>query len=305
MTLHSEPGHLPYPEGTDAADGPAQFEALTDRIAVLLAAVTEAQRDALAGTDRWTGRQVFNTDSGLVEVWDGAAWESTGVTSHADLTNLTTGDPHTQYVTKALFDANSLLKADANDVPEALPVAEQRLVGRITGGEITDLTGAQSFGILTAEVAAAIAGRVKAVRKTADESVTSSTVYQSDDHLLFAIAANETWVADFMLIVTGDTSGDIRTQFTVPAGATVSVAGFGPAAGATASAYDGIWFGDAATGVFGQSGTLVTATMPLFLRVIVANGATAGNVTLQWAQGTSSGTATVVKAGSSLIAVRV
>lgn len=46
-------------------------------------------------------------------------------------------------VQKALFDANTILKADANDTPEALTVAEERLVGRITGGEITGLTAAQ------------------------------------------------------------------------------------------------------------------------------------------------------------------
>lgn len=46
-------------------------------------------------------------------------------------------------VLSALFDANTILKADANDTPEALTVGEQTLVGRITGGEITALTPAQ------------------------------------------------------------------------------------------------------------------------------------------------------------------
>jgi len=43
----------------------------------------------------------------------------------------------------ALFDANTILKADSDDTPAALTVAEQRLVGRITSGVITDLTAAQ------------------------------------------------------------------------------------------------------------------------------------------------------------------
>lgn len=42
-----------------------------------------------------------------------------------------------------LFDANTILKADTDNTPEALTIDEQRLVGRITGGEITGLTAAQ------------------------------------------------------------------------------------------------------------------------------------------------------------------
>lgn len=38
------------------------------------------------------------------------------------------------------YDANTILKADSDNTPEALTVAEQRIVGRITGGEITGLT---------------------------------------------------------------------------------------------------------------------------------------------------------------------
>lgn len=44
---------------------------------------------------------------------------------------------------KNLYDANTLLKADVDNTPEALTIAEQRLVGRITGGEIAGLTQAQ------------------------------------------------------------------------------------------------------------------------------------------------------------------
>ena len=51
-------------------------------------------------------------------------------------------------VPNALYDGNTILKADADNVPEALPVAEQRLVGRITGGEIAALTAAQVITLL-------------------------------------------------------------------------------------------------------------------------------------------------------------
>lgn len=39
-------------------------------------------------------------------------------------------------VTQALFDANSILAADVDDTPAALVVAEQEVVGRLTGGSI-------------------------------------------------------------------------------------------------------------------------------------------------------------------------
>jgi hypothetical protein len=44
-----------------------------------------------------------------------------------------------RYVGKDLFDANTILKADADNVPEALTVGVQTVVGRATGGEIAAL----------------------------------------------------------------------------------------------------------------------------------------------------------------------
>jgi len=51
---------------------------------------------------------------------------------------------HDETVLKSLFDANTILAADTNDTPAALTVAEDRIVGRITGGNIDDLTPAQA-----------------------------------------------------------------------------------------------------------------------------------------------------------------
>lgn len=46
-------------------------------------------------------------------------------------------------ILKSLFDANTILKADSDDTPIALTIAEQRILGRITAGSITGLTAAQ------------------------------------------------------------------------------------------------------------------------------------------------------------------
>lgn len=47
------------------------------------------------------------------------------------------------YVPYALFDANTILAANSDNTPIALSVAEQRIVGRITGQNIQALTAAQ------------------------------------------------------------------------------------------------------------------------------------------------------------------
>lgn len=49
-------------------------------------------------------------------------------------------DPHTGYVLESLFDANTILAANSDNTPAALTVAEQTLVGRITAGNIDDLS---------------------------------------------------------------------------------------------------------------------------------------------------------------------
>jgi hypothetical protein len=46
-------------------------------------------------------------------------------------------------ISTAIFDAQTILAATADNTPAALTIAEQRIVGRITGGNIAALTGAQ------------------------------------------------------------------------------------------------------------------------------------------------------------------
>ena len=53
-----------------------------------------------------------------------------------------------RYPKKALLDAHSVYKADSDDTPVKLDVAEQRLIGRITGGSIADLTVSQVLTLL-------------------------------------------------------------------------------------------------------------------------------------------------------------
>ena len=54
-------------------------------------------------------------------------------------------------ISKTLFDANTILAADSDDTPAAVTVAEQRLLGRLTAGNIAALTSDQIHTILGAD----------------------------------------------------------------------------------------------------------------------------------------------------------
>jgi len=144
------------------------------------------------------------------------------------------------------------------------------------------------------------------VRKTADESVTSSTVFQADDVLILPVSANEVWKFEFYLLVTAAATGDFKCRWTFPAGGTFSArsanVGFGDATQNTlwatttspATAYAGL-----------ASFAANTTATPIVIDGVYVNAGTGGSVTLEWAQDTSNATATVVKANSTLWAVKL
>lgn len=148
-------------------------------------------------------------------------------------------------------------------------------------------------------------GQVQFVRKIADETVTSSTTLQNDDHLFLPVAANAIYLVEVVLMSldTGDFVGDIATAFTYPTGTTAHVTGIGPhntdlSAGSNSNTE---WIARQ-----GQTGTASTATpygvgtiaTGLILRAQIATGGTAGTLNLQWAQNVSNATGTTVKTGS-------
>ena len=77
---------------------------------------------------------------------------SGGTISHGSLTDLTTGDPHTQYLLESTYDANTILKADADDTPIALTVSASTIVGRASTGDIAALTAAQVATIVQSSI---------------------------------------------------------------------------------------------------------------------------------------------------------
>lgn len=146
-----------------------------------------------------------------------------------------------------------------------------------------------------------------AKRKTAAETVTSSTVLQDDDHLTFSIGASEEWVVDLSLSVHGAgnlASTGIKVAITTPSGATQEIVAnlIGGASNislsqSTSSSGNALDFTTANVGASG--GGHIT------MRVWVLNSTNAGSVTLQFAQSTSSASALTLAKGSYLVARRI
>lgn len=141
-------------------------------------------------------------------------------------------------------------------------------------------------------------------RKTATESVTSSTTLQDDDHLSVSVAASSVYELSCVLVYDGDAAGDVSIQWSFPSGASISwylssITGGGAAGTDDRIAYSAA-AGPAALGCLGAGSTLAAHILGL---VTVAS--TAGTFKLTWAQSVSNGTASRMFAGSYICLRRV
>lgn len=141
------------------------------------------------------------------------------------------------------------------------------------------------------------------VRKTADETVTSSAVLQDDDVLLYAIPAAGTYEIDVRVIVTAanNVNGKIRVGATFPAGTMIL---FGE--GLTQSLSGGsegsiVRFAPTLTSGVDPALGYGVSTLPTHIGLRFLFVATAaGTFKFQWAQVSSNAVGTTVKAGSHL-----
>lgn len=141
------------------------------------------------------------------------------------------------------------------------------------------------------------------VRKTVDESLTSSAVFQPDDHLLFAAAINSIYSVEILAYYVSTVAFPLF-GILLPAGATMlgeillpsaSNVGLGSATGINKAMFT------EATNMPAANTTLAAPAYQLIrLTAIVNTGATAGNVSFQWRQQTGNATPVTVKANSLL-----
>jgi hypothetical protein len=141
--------------------------------------------------------------------------------------------------------------------------------------------------------------------KAADQSVTSSTTLANDNALFVSVAANCTYTLQLDLFYEGAAAGtgDLKWNFTSPSGTTGltgTPAYFGTDTNIHGAAFVALGSTFTTLGTNGAgvikyaltTGTLVTSS-------------TAGTLQFQWAQNSSSGTATKVRAGSNLCVWRI
>ena len=143
------------------------------------------------------------------------------------------------------------------------------------------------------------------IRKPIDQTIESDTSLGDDYSLRFPIGVSETWMVWlFLQFQIKTTSTGIKYVLTAPAGAVVT--------GRTTTARDNISGAEGATQSLGsKDASVLIAETDTSLTGgatsiwLVRNGATAGDVQLQWAQRVSDAAGMTVYAGSLLMAIKV
>ncbi|MEV6436327.1 hypothetical protein [Streptomyces anulatus] len=136
------------------------------------------------------------------------------------------------------------------------------------------------------------AGSSRTVRKTADQSVTSSTTLVNDSHLVLPVVANATYTLFLMCVFSGGTTGDIKFSWGVPSG---TVLRWVDQTGTSGLAAD--------LDVYSAPGGTTQVGLQIWATVVTSG--TAGNIQFRWAQNASDATATIVRANSQLCLDRV
>jgi len=153
---------------------------------------------------------------------------------------------------------------------------------------------------------------VRTVEKPSDTSRTSTTTRTADPHLSLALPANSTWNFDGDLIVNSaaNAAGDLSIEFAFPASATLTVATHGLDVNLASGSFgtvDAVVQANQTTTSpttaqnFGCSTTQIS--IHVSGRIVLAG--TSGSLVLNWAQQTSSASATTLQNGSYLTARRV
>lgn len=164
--------------------------------------------------------------------------------------------------------------------------SDSNLYFKNDGGTETQLSGTSGGNAVTT------------VYKTADETVTNSTVLQNDDHLVYAMSANTKYRFKFYLFVTTGATGGWKFDLTGPASPTNVRYNLGVYNSST-EVYTANVVQTSFSSASSGSADLSTATF-VVIEGTVENGANTGNLQLQFAQDTSNATPITVYRGSYL-----
>jgi hypothetical protein len=140
-----------------------------------------------------------------------------------------------------------------------------------------------------------------AVIKPADQSVTSSTVLVNDNALVLPVVASATYLFECVIMFEAASGGDLKCQWTVPAGATLA----GEVLFRNLTPADTVHGALQASGLVQSAGSGAGTDLALAVNGSLVMSSTAGSVQFQFAQNTSNGTATIVHAGSTICLRRI
>lgn len=154
--------------------------------------------------------------------------------------------------------------------------------------------------------------KVRVIKKAATETLSSSTTLQDDDDFSVDLDADKTYQVELHVIATGAASpGDIKIAWAVTGGvaALTNRHSDGPAVGTTDATSSALMRASGAHGLttavaYGTDGTNGSKIVEDFL-VETTTAGTSGTLTMQWAQNSSSATATGVNGSSFLVITEV
>ena len=238
----------------------------------VLPVASQTVRDALTGT-RYAGLTVYRQDRNWLESFDGTGWRVQG-------TAYCTSTSDRDSVITTPYNGQLAATTDTGSVWE-----------RYAGAWVRVAFGAQLVAV-----------------KAADESVTSSTTLQNDDHLLFALEANATYALDGYLYYSGAAdggtgAGGLKMDWTLPASASMHWSSFAVNSGTNPlTNYDAVSQVNTDVRNYATNGPTALSMQP---KGVILTGGTPGTAQSRWAQVNSNATATTIKAGSWLRLQRI
>lgn len=269
--------------GIAASDTGSKTQVTLDATLNSLAAYNTNGILTQTAADTFTGRTITGTGSNIT-VTDG-----NGVSGNPTL------DVGSNVYTRSQSSVLNYL-ASASPAQGQIPMGQSDgsyLLTKPNAGEGVELSF--SNGVFTIG-ASGVASMPIAAIKTTNRSVANSTTPADDNELVIPLTANKTTKFVGTLFISGNANGDFRMIMDAPTGATItySVSGGNLESGQNVTG---------STNGSGGTSTVISIVNNGALQIIlfngsVINGSTAGNLKLRWAQGTTSGTATIVYAGS-------
>jgi hypothetical protein len=176
--------------------------------------------------------------------------------------------------------------------------------------DVQDYAGTSRFKIDSlGNVTGADIKTIRTVRVTADNTANNTATFANVTNMSIALAANDVWMLDMVLIGESPTAADIRYAWTFPVDCTMrwgnrgsaqDNAGLDPSGGAMPTTYN---LDGPITWQPSFSGH--AAAVPISMYGLVTNGANAGTLQLQFSQLVATVADTHVRAGTFMNATKV